>query len=80
MVDVDPFGIIENIRIENPGEFYETDPLVLISGGGGAGAKAVAKTNLGELDSIEVLDRGGKYTSAPEIIFARKTKPNFKNK
>ena len=74
VVDVDPFGIIENIRIENPGEFYETDPLVLISGGGGAGAKAVAKTNLGELDSIEVLDRGGKYTSAPEIIFARKTK------
>lgn len=74
VADVDPFGIIERIRIENPGEFYETDPLVLISGGGGSGAKAIAKTNLGELDSIELLDRGGKYTSAPEVIFARKTK------
>ena len=74
VVDVDPFGVIERIRVENPGEFYETDPLVLIVGGGGSGAKASATTNLGELESINLIDRGGKYTSAPEIVFARQTK------
>lgn len=74
VVDVDPFGVIERIRVENPGEFYETDPLVLIVGGGGSGAKASATTNLGELESINLIDRGGKYTSPPEIVFARQTK------
>lgn len=74
VVEVDEFGVIERIRVENPGEFYETDPLVLLVGGGGSGAKAVAKTNLGELSEIQLLDRGGKYTSEPEVVFARQTK------
>jgi hypothetical protein len=74
VVEVDEFGVIERIRVENPGEFYETDPLVLLVGGGGSGAKAVAKTNLGELSQIQLLDRGGKYTSEPEVVFARQTK------
>lgn len=74
VVEVDEFGVIERIRVENPGEFYETDPLVLLVGGGGSGAKAVAKTNLGELSEIQLLDKGGKYTSEPEVVFARQTK------
>jgi hypothetical protein len=71
---VDEFGVVERIRIENPGEFYESDPLVLISGGGGSGAKAYAEINLGEIDNIQLVDRGNKYTSEPEVIFARQTK------
>ena len=74
VVGVDEFGIVSNIRVENPGEFYETDPLVLLLGGGGSGAKAVASVSLGELDSIQITDPGGKYTTAPEVVFARQSK------
>jgi hypothetical protein len=74
VVGVDEFGIVSNVRIENPGEFYETDPLVLLVGGGGSGAKASASINLGELDSIQIIDPGGKYTSAPEVVLARQSK------
>jgi hypothetical protein len=74
VLNVDETGVVTNIYIDNPGEFYETDPLVLLVGGGGSGAKARAKTNLGELSEIEIINGGGKYTSAPEVVFARKTK------
>jgi len=74
VVGVDEFGVVSNIRVENPGEFYETDPLVLLIGGGGSGAKATVSTSLGELNSVQVIDQGGKYTSAPEVIFARQSK------
>jgi hypothetical protein len=74
VVGVDEFGVVSNIRVENPGEFYETDPLVLLVGGGGSGAKATVSTSLGELNSVQVIDQGGKYTSAPEVIFARQSK------
>ena len=74
VLNIDETGVVTNIYIDNPGEFYETDPLVLLIGGGGSGAKAIAKTNLGELSEIEILNGGNRYTSAPEVVFARKTK------
>ena len=74
VVNVDEFGVVSNIRVENPGEFYETDPLILLVGGGGAGAKASSNVNLGQISSIDILDPGGKYTKAPDVIFARQSK------
>lgn len=74
VVNVNEFGTVSNIYIENPGEFYETDPLVLLVGGGGSGAKAKARTNLGEIVGIDILNGGDKYTTAPEVVFARQTK------
>jgi len=74
VVNINEFGTVSSIYIENPGEFYETNPLVLLVGGGGSGAKAQAFTDLGQISDIEIINGGDRYTSAPEVVFARQTK------
>ena len=73
VADVDEFGVVKQVRITNPGEFYETPPVILLNGGGGSGARAVANLNLGAIESIDILDGGGGYSSNPQVLFTRKT-------
>ena len=53
------------------GEFYQEPPFILITGGGGIGAKAVATIDQGRITGINVTDPGKGYTSAPNIIFTK---------
>lgn len=53
-----------------PGVGYVTGPIVTISGGGGAGATAVANVSNGEISSITVTAEGSGYTSAPTITIS----------
>ena len=73
VAEVNEFGQIENINISNPGEFFETPPIVQLIGGGGSGAAADAVINLGRIDAINITNPGGGYTSPPQVIFARNT-------
>ena len=71
--EVNQFGTVESITISNPGEFFETPPLIQLIGGGGSGAQAEAEINLGKITAINILNPGGGYTSSPSVIFTRDT-------
>ena len=71
--EVNQFGTVEGITISNPGEFFETPPLIQLIGGGGSGAQAEAEINLGSITKINILNPGGGYTSPPNVIFTRDT-------
>ena len=73
VADVDQFGIIKQVNVTNAGEFFETPPVILLNGGGGGGARAQATVDLGAITGINVLDPGGGYAVAPQVIFTRKT-------
>ncbi len=57
------------IIVNNGGKSYATAPLVIISGGGGTGAKATANVSAGQVTSITITDAGSGYTSVPSISF-----------
>ena len=71
--EVNQFGTVESITISNPGEFFETPPLIQLIGGGGSGAQAEAEISLGKITAINILNPGGGYTSSPSVIFTRDT-------
>ena len=71
--EVNQFGTVESITISNPGEFFETPPLIQLIGGGGSGAQAEAEISLGKITAINILNPGGGYTSPPSVIFTRDT-------
>ena len=71
--EVNQFGTVESITVSNPGEFFETPPLIQLIGGGGSGAQAEAEINLGKITAINILNPGGGYTSPPSVIFTRDT-------
>ena len=73
VAEVNQFGTVEGITISNPGEFFETPPLIQLIGGGGSGAQAEAEINLGKITAINILNPGGGYTSPPSVIFTRDT-------
>ena len=73
VADANLFGSVSDIRITNPGEFFQTSPLIQIIGGGGSGAQAEATIELGKIKDIKVLNPGGGYTSNPNVIFTRDT-------
>ena len=73
VADVDQFGIIKQVNVTNEGEFFETPPVILLNGGGGGGARAQATVDLGAITGIDILDPGGGYAVAPQVIFTRKT-------
>ena len=64
--------IVDSILITNPGSGYSTEPTVTIvsAGGGGAGAKAVARIdgNTGAVTQITVTSAGSGYLTAPTVI------------
>lgn len=73
VADANLFGSVSDIRITNPGEFFQTSPLIQIIGGGGSGAQAEATIELGKIKDLKVLNPGGGYTSNPNVIFTRDT-------
>lgn len=73
VANVNEFGEVDQILITNQGEFFETPPLIQIIGGGGNGATAEASINLGVIDDISLLQKGGGYVNDPQVIFTRDT-------
>lgn len=62
------YGVVD-IVVGAGGSGYVTAPQIIISGGGGTGANAVAQINgLGELANITIVSAGTGYTSSPAII------------
>ena len=62
------YGVVD-IIVGAGGSGYVTAPQIIISGGGGTGANAVAQINgLGQLANVTVVSAGTGYTSSPRII------------
>jgi hypothetical protein len=60
---------VQSIDITNPGSGYTTPPKVVIRGGGGSGATAVATIGDGVLGIITVTNGGSGYLRPPEVSF-----------
>ena len=60
-------SILESIKVTDPGSGYSQAPTVIIEGGGGIGATAIANIKNGRIESIEVKDPGAGYSSEPTI-------------
>jgi hypothetical protein len=73
VAEVNQFGVVESVNVTTEGEFFETPPILQLIGGGGSGATAEAEINLGRISAINLLNPGGGYTSAPQVIFTRDT-------
>jgi len=58
---------VQEIIIEDGGSGYVEAPQIVISGGGGSGAKATAYIGSGSIQSIVVTSPGTGYTSVPNI-------------
>ena len=60
---------IDGITVNTAGSNYKVAPIVMISGGGGVGATAVARIDgtTGAVLGVDVTNRGTGYTSAPLI-------------
>lgn len=59
---------IVDITVGMSGSGYVLPPQIIITGGGGSGANAVAQINeAGQLTNIQIIDPGSGYTSAPTI-------------
>jgi hypothetical protein len=63
-------GFVVGTKITDGGFGYETPPAVLIVGGGGSGAVAVATVANGVVTAITITNPGSGYTSAPLIRIA----------
>ena len=57
------------ISITDVGHGYVTAPTVVITGGGGSGATAIATSTAGEITAVTMTNVGSGYTSAPSISF-----------
>lgn len=64
-------GAVSKIIVAFPGFGYQSAPVVTISGGGGAGAKATAKIVNGRITSIVVTAGGAGYTSTPDVTLSQ---------
>ena len=69
------FCSVKDIYITNPGAGYTTVPNVIISGGAGVGATAVAKidTTYAGISSVSIDSGGSGYNSSPDITFSSPT-------
>ena len=60
-------SVLTSIKIIDPGAGYTSAPAVIIDGGGGTGAEAVAIVRNNRLQDIIVKDPGSGYSSEPKI-------------
>jgi hypothetical protein len=60
---------VYRVDLIDPGYGYQQVPAVSISGGGGKGAKAVAKISTGIVGKINITDSGSGYSRAPRVSF-----------
>jgi hypothetical protein len=60
-------SILSSIKVIDPGTGYTSIPEVVIEGGGGSGAIAVAEIKNGRISSIIIKNPGFGYSSEPEV-------------
>jgi len=72
---------ITGVNISNKGADYTEAPRVLITGGGGSGAKATAYITSGKVVGIRLSEHGAGYTSTPTVtlVGGNGTSPNTAN-
>ncbi|MGZ8939298.1 MAG: hypothetical protein ACXW32_08825, partial [Limisphaerales bacterium] len=61
-------GFVVGINLTDPGSGYTYTPFVRLIGGGGIGASAVATVVSNRVESIEIVNSGIGYTSAPTVV------------
>jgi hypothetical protein len=61
---------IASLRLDNPGSGYTADPTVTISGGGGTNARADATLTAVAVASINVVEHGLGYQTAPVVTIS----------
>lgn len=66
-------GGVAMIRVKTGGRDYTSPPGVVISGGGGAGATAVAVMAGTRVDSVIITNAGTGYTGSPSVTFSATT-------
>jgi SusD family. len=69
--------LIDSLTLVDAGEGYPSIPTITITGGGGAGAKAVIRSlsSTGGVASLVLTDKGSGYTSAPTVEVGNVWKP-----
>ena len=60
-------SILSQIKITNPGAGYTSAPSVIVEGGGGFGAEAVAIVRNNRLNEIQIKNPGAGYSSEPTV-------------
>lgn len=60
-------GFVTGIQVTSRGSGYLKEPSVILSGGGGSGATAIAILQTDQVDQIVVLTAGNGYTEAPQV-------------
>ncbi len=60
-------SVLTEIKVTDPGAGYTSPPAVIIEGGGGTGAQAVAIVRNNRLQEIIVKDPGSGYSSEPTV-------------
>lgn len=66
-------GGVANIRVTTGGKDYSSAPGVVIAGGGGTGATAVAVMAGTRVDSVIITNAGTGYTGSPTVTFSATT-------
>jgi alpha-tubulin suppressor-like RCC1 family protein len=65
-------NVISDIIITDPGFGYTSTPIVIIEGGGGTGAQAVATVKNNRVSEVNIVTPGSGYFSIPDIIIQSK--------
>ena len=60
-------SILSQIKITNPGAGYTSPPAVIVTGGGGFGAEAIAVVKNNRLSEIQIKNPGAGYSSEPVV-------------
>lgn len=68
-------GGLVRISVGTHGNAYSAPPAVVITGGGGTGAQAVAHIDGGRIESVVITQAGTGYTANPDISFSARSSP-----
>ena len=58
---------VQSIDVTEGGNSFTTEPVVMITGGGGSGAEATAVVDSGSVIAINVTNKGSGYTTTPTV-------------
>lgn len=61
-------GSVDSVSIQNGGGGYDAAPLVMLVGGGGNGATAVAQVDQGVVTLISITSGGSGYSGPPTVV------------
>jgi hypothetical protein len=63
-------GFVVGVKVSDLGAGYDVPPTVILVGGGGTGATAIATVSKGVITSIKIVNPGSGYTSTPTVRIA----------